>query len=58
MSRSVTSVLTKALALVVLAAAAWLVLKLALNVVAGVAWAVAGVLVLLAVLWALGTLRR
>ena len=58
MSRSVTSALTKALALVVLAAAAWLVLKLALNVVAGVAWAVAGVLVLLAVVWALGTLRR
>ena len=58
MSRSITSALTKALALVVLAAAAWLVLKLTLNVVAGVAWAVAGVLVLLAVLWALGTLRR
>ena len=58
MSLSVTSALTKALALVVLAAAAWLVLKLTLNVVAGVAWAVAGVLVLLAVLWALGTLRR
>ncbi|HYZ70430.1 MAG TPA: hypothetical protein VE528_02120 [Thermoleophilaceae bacterium] len=58
MSRSVTSALTKAFALVVLAAAAWLVLKVALNVVAGVAWAVAGVLVLLAVVWALGTLRR
>ena len=33
-------------------------LKLALNVVASLAWAVAGVLVLLPVLWALGTLRR
>jgi hypothetical protein len=58
MSRTVTSALTKALALGVLAIAAWLVLKLALNVVAGLAWAVAGVLVLLAVLWALRTLRR
>jgi hypothetical protein len=36
------SALRKLLAVVVLAVAAWLLLKLALNVVAAVAWAVAG----------------
>ena len=58
MSRTDSPARTNVLALVVLAIVAWLVLKLALNVVASVAWAVAGLLVLFAVLWALGTLRR
>jgi hypothetical protein len=54
---ALTSTLTKALAVIVLAAATWLLLKLVLNVVTAVAWVVAGLLALLAVLWAISTLR-
>jgi hypothetical protein len=51
------SALMKLLAVVVLAVAAWLLLKLVLNVVVAVAWAIAGILLAVAVLWATSTLR-
>jgi lipopolysaccharide export LptBFGC system permease protein LptF len=51
------SALMKLLAVVVLAVAAWLLLKLVLNVVVAVAWAIAGILLVVAVLWAISTLR-
>ena len=57
MRTAVTSPLTKALALLVLAVAAWLVLKLVLHAVTAVAWVVAAVLAMFAILWALSTLR-
>ena len=57
MRSTATSALTKALAVIVLAFAAWILLKLVLHVVAGVAWIVAGILVVVAVLWAISALR-
>jgi hypothetical protein len=48
----------KALALVVLLAAAWILFKVVIGVVAAVAWIVVIVLGVFAVLWALSVLRR
>jgi hypothetical protein len=47
----------KALALVVLLVAAWLLLKVVIGVVAAVAWIVVFVVAVVAVLWALSVLR-
>ena len=49
--------LAKAAALIIIAIAAWVLLKVILNVVAAVAWVVAGVLALVAIAWAVSTLR-
>ncbi|MDP8943708.1 MAG: hypothetical protein M3N16_06275 [Actinomycetota bacterium] len=46
----------KALALLVLLAVAWLLLKVVIGVVAAVAWIVVAVVALLAVAWALRVL--
>jgi hypothetical protein len=48
----------KALALVVLLVAAWILFKVVIGVVAAVAWIVVVVLGIFAVLWALSVLRR
>jgi hypothetical protein len=48
----------KALAVVVLLVAAWLLFKVVIGVVAAVAWIVVAVLGIFAVLWALSVLRR
>jgi predicted membrane protein len=48
----------KALAVVVLLVAAWLLFKVVIGVVAAVAWIVVAVLGVFAVLWALSVLRR
>lgn len=57
MREHVKPALTKVVALVVLAVAAWILLKVVLNVVAAVAWVTAGVILLVAVAWAVSTLR-
>ncbi len=57
MAGQVGSALAKLAALVVLAIAAWIVLKIVVNLAAAVAWVVAGILVLIAVAWAITTLR-
>lgn len=44
---------TKLLAIVILAVAAWIVLKVIIGLIAGVAWAIAAVILVVAVLWAL-----
>ena len=44
---------SKAIALVILLAAAWILFKLVIGVVAAVAWVVVAVLALIAVIWAL-----
>jgi predicted membrane protein len=49
---------TKALAIVVLLVAAWILFKLVIGVVAAVAWVVVAVLAVVAVLWAMSALRR
>jgi hypothetical protein len=48
----------KALAVVVLLVAAWILFKVVIGVVAAVAWIVVVVLGIFAVLWALSILRR
>jgi hypothetical protein len=57
MGERAKSALMKALAVVVLAVAAWVLLKIVIDVVAIVAWIVAGILAVLAIIWAVGTLR-
>jgi predicted membrane protein len=49
---------TKAIAVVVLLIAAWILFKLVIGVVAAVAWVVVAVLAVVAVLWAMSALRR
>jgi uncharacterized membrane protein YccC len=53
-----SSLASKAIAIVVLAVAAWIVLKVVLSIVAGIAWIVAAVVLVVGVLWALNTLSR
>jgi hypothetical protein len=45
------------LAVVILAVAAWVLLKVVIGVIAGVAWIVAIGVAVVAVIWALNTLR-
>jgi hypothetical protein len=47
----------KAVALLVLLVAAWVLFKVVLGVVTAVAWIAVVVLAIVAVLWAIGTLR-
>jgi hypothetical protein len=49
---------TKAIALVVLLVAAWILFKVVIGVVATVAWIVVIVMALFAVFWAMSALRR
>ena len=46
----------KAIAVVVLAIAAWLALKIVIGLVASVAWIVVAAIVVVGVIWALNTL--
>jgi hypothetical protein len=48
---------SKALALVLLLVAAWVLFKVVIGVVATVAWIVVAVLAVMAVLWAMSVLR-
>jgi hypothetical protein len=48
----------KALAVVVLLAAAWILFKVVIGVVAAVAWVVVIVLGVMAIFWAMSVLRR
>jgi hypothetical protein len=50
------SLVARVVAALVLAVAAWLLLKAVIGVVAGLAWLVAVVVLLVAVLWAVRTL--
>jgi hypothetical protein len=51
------SFLSRVLAVVVLAIAAWFLLKIVISVVAGIAWFVAIVLAIVGIFWAVRTLR-
>jgi hypothetical protein len=50
------SIGARVLAVLVLAVAAWFLLKVVIGVIAGVAWLVAVVLAVVAVVWAMRTL--
>jgi hypothetical protein len=56
MSESLSNLGAKALALVILLAAGWILLKIVIGVVTFVAWVVIGVLAVVAVIWALNRL--
>jgi hypothetical protein len=51
------SFLSRVLAVLVLAVAAWFLLKVVINIVVGVAWIVAVVIAIVGVVWAIRTLR-
>jgi hypothetical protein len=53
MSEKLSNIGGKALALVILLVAGWILLKVVIGVVAFVAWAVVAVVAVIAVLWAL-----
>ena len=56
MSESLSNIGAKALALVILLVAGWILLKIVIGVVTFVAWTVIGVLAVIAVIWALNRL--
>ena len=56
MSESLSNIGAKALALVILLVAGWILLKIVIGVVTFVAWVVIGVLAIVAVFWALNRL--
>ncbi len=51
------SIVMRAVAVLVLLAGAWILLKVVIGIVAGLAWFIVIVAALLAVLWAWSTLR-
>jgi hypothetical protein len=58
MKESLSGLAMKALAVVVLLIAAWVLFKVVLGVVTAVAWVVVIVLAVVAVLWAISVLSR
>jgi hypothetical protein len=56
MSESLSNIGAKALALVILLVAGWVLLKIVIGVVTFVAWAVIGIIAVVAVIWALNRL--
>jgi hypothetical protein len=46
----------KAIAILILALAAWLLLKVVIGLIAGIAWIVVAVIVVAGVIWAINTL--
>ena len=56
MSRTVSDIGGKLVALVILLVAGWILLKIVIGVVTFVAWVVVGVLAVVAVLWAINRL--
>jgi hypothetical protein len=58
MKESLSGLAVKALAVVVLLIAAWILFKVVIGVVAAVAWIVVIVLAVMAVIWALSVLNR
>ena len=58
MERTGPSFLSRVLAVAILAVAAWLLFRVAIGLIAGVAWMLAAVVVVVGVVWALSVLRR
>jgi hypothetical protein len=54
--KSGSSLGRKAVAILVLAVAAWLLLKVVIGLIAGIAWIVVAVVLVAGVLWAINTL--
>jgi hypothetical protein len=58
MDERAQSALRKGLAVLVIAIAAWILLRVVINVVTFVAWIVAAALAVVAIAWAVQTLRE
>ena len=56
MSETLSNIGMKALALVILLVAGWILLKIVIGVVTFIAWTVIGILAVIAVIWALNRL--
>lgn len=56
MSNAISGLARKALAIVVLIAAAWLLLHLVIGLIASIAWIVVAVIAVAAVIWAIRVL--
>jgi hypothetical protein len=56
MSRSLSDIGGKVVALAILLIAGWILLKIVIGVVTAIAWIVVGVLAVIAVLWAINRL--
>lgn len=56
--KNTTPLWTRAVAVIVLALAAWMLLKLVIGAVTAIAWIVAAVVAVVGVLWAMSVLRR
>lgn len=55
-SKRGSSIGARLIAIVVLGVAAWVLLKIVIGIIAGVAWAVVAVLAVIAVIWAWRTI--
>ena len=51
-----SSLAKRALAIIILAVAAWILLKIVIGIIASVAWIVVAILAVFAIIWALKTL--
>ena len=58
MERTGPSFTSRVVAVLILAVAAWLLFRVVIGIIAGVAWMVAAIVAVLGVLWALSVLRR
>jgi hypothetical protein len=56
MEQSRPSLVRRAVAVAILAVAAWLLLKVVIGIIASVAWIVVAVIAIFGVLWAINTL--
>lgn len=56
MGNAISDIARKALALLILLAAAWVLFKIVIGVVAAVAWIVVAVIAVMAIIWALRVL--
>ena len=56
-SESKPSIVSRLIAVVVLAVAAWILFKMIIGTVVAIAWVAAAIVAVIAVFWALNTLR-
>jgi hypothetical protein len=58
MEKTGPSLLSRVVAVAIIAVAAWLLLKVVIGVVVAVAWTAAAILAVIGVIWAVAVLRR
>ena len=58
MERTGPSLTSRIVAVLILAVAAWLLFRVAIGIIAGIAWTLVAIVAVVGVLWALSVLRR